>query len=51
MDRILNSAQVTLSDDPATGKASASPAKKRSLLESMSTDEQKWANWLAKATA
>lgn len=51
MDHILNSEQVTPDDQETTGKAAGSSGKKRSLLGSMSSDEQKWATWLTKATA
>jgi len=51
MDHILNSEQITPDDQASTGKASSAADGKRTLLGSMSNDEQKWAAFLAKTTA
>jgi len=51
MDHILNSEQVTADDQASTATASSALDGKRTLLGSMSNDEQKWAAFLAKTTA
>jgi RNA polymerase-interacting CarD/CdnL/TRCF family regulator len=51
LDQILNSKQGNPAGKAAGGAAAYSADQTGSLLESMSNDEQKWATWLANATA